>query len=268
MMDRGVGGAFFAFDHVFKSFDGHGVLNDVSFDVRPGETVCIMGRSGVGKSVTLRLLMGFFQPDAGRVIAAGEDITRWPEEKLTALHKKITLVFQSGALFDSLTVGENVAFPLEEAGKMSGAAVAKTVDRLLEMLDIGRFRDEYPAQLSTGMKRAVAIARALAAQPQAILYDEPTTMVDPVMVQVIADLMRKVRDQVQLTSVVVTHDTRLARRLGDRLVFLDAGQARFFGTVAEMQASPDPVLQSFLKQDEGSLLAPAPSQGSLEGAGR
>lgn len=256
-MADGGAGAFFAFEHVSKAFDGRTVLNDVSFDVRAGETVCILGRSGVGKSVSLRLLMGFYPPDEGRVIAAGKDITGWSEEKLTALHKKITLVFQSGALFDSLTVGENVAFPLREAGEKDEEEIDGEVDRLLEMLEIGRLRDDYPSQLSTGMKRAVAIARALAARPQAILYDEPTTMVDPMMVQVIADLMGKVREQVHLTSVVVTHDTRLARRLGDRMVFLHEGRARFFGTVAEMEASGDPVLRSFLRQDEGNLLEAA-----------
>lgn len=249
-------GAFFAFEGVSKAFGGNPVLDDVSFDVRPGETVCIMGRSGVGKSVSLRLLMGFLKADSGRVIAAGEDITGWTEPQLHELHKKVTLVFQSGALFDSLTVGDNVAFPLREQNHHSEQETAEVVDRLLDMLEISRFRDEFPASLSTGMKRAVAIARALAARPQAILYDEPTTMVDPMMVHVIADLMRKVREQVKLTSVVVTHDTRLARQIGDRLVFLHDGRARFFGTIAEMEASQDAVLRSFLQQDEGSLLQP------------
>ncbi|MGH9536174.1 MAG: ABC transporter ATP-binding protein [Terriglobales bacterium] len=256
-MPEAIAAPFFAFQAVSKAFAGNPVLREVSFDVRPGETVCIVGRSGVGKSVTLRLLMGFLKPDAGRVIAAGHDITAWPEARLTELHKKVTLVFQSGALFDSLTVGENVAFPLREQDRLPEEDVREVVDRLLEMLEIGRFRDEHPAALSTGMKRAVAIARALAARPEAILYDEPTTMVDPMMVHVIADLMRKVREQVQLTSVVVTHDTRLARMIGDRLVFLHEGQARFFGTIADMDASTDEVLRTFLRQDEGSLLTPA-----------
>jgi phospholipid/cholesterol/gamma-HCH transport system ATP-binding protein len=221
--------------------------------VRRGETMCIMGRSGVGKSVSLKLIMGFLKADQGRVISAEEDITDWDEEQLTAIHKKVTMVFQSGALFDSLTVGENVAFPLRERGDLSDEEIDKVVDGLLDMLEIGNYRDDPPSRLSTGMKRAVAIARALAAQPQAILYDEPTTMVDPLMSHTIADLIQKVKRQVKLTSIVVTHDTRLAKKLGDTVVFLHEGEARFVGTVAEMNAAPDPVLKNFLDQDEVAM---------------
>lgn len=246
---------FFAFQHVSKSFGANCVLDDVSFSVQRGETVCIMGRSGVGKSVSLRLFMGFLKPDRGRVLAVEQDITDWDEARLTQLHKHITMVFQSGALFDSLTVGENVAFPLRERGGLQDEEIDHVVDGLLDMLEIRRFRDVLPASLSTGMKRAVAIARALAARPEGILYDEPTTMVDPLMVQTVADLMQKVQRQVRLTSIVVTHDTRLARRLADRLAFLHQGKLRFFGTVAEMDASRDEVLTSFIAQDEVRMSA-------------
>lgn len=249
---------FFAFEHVSKAFGANRVLDDVSFTVARGETLCIMGRSGVGKSVSLRLFMGFLKPDQGRVVAAENDITDWSEAQLTRLHEKVTMVFQSGALFDSLTVGENVAFPLEQRGNLSEEEIATVVDGLLDMLEIRRYRDELPARLSTGMKRAVAIARALAARPEGILYDEPTTMVDPLMVQTIADLMQKVQHQVKLTSVVVTHDTRLARRLGDRVVLLHDSRLRFIGTVAEMDASDDPVLKTFLAEDEVTLAAAGP----------
>ena len=248
---------FFAFAHVSKAFGRNLVLDDVSFAVPRGETLCIVGRSGVGKSVSLRLFMGFLRPDRGRVIAAEHDITDWDEAQLTRLHQQVTMVFQSGALFDSLTVGENVAFPLRERGGISDAEIEAVVDGLLDMLEIRRYRDKLPAGLSTGMKRAVAIARALAARPEGILYDEPTTMVDPLMVQTVAELMQKVQRQVRLTSIVVTHDTRLARRLADRLVLLHEGRLRFFGTIAEMDASTDPVLTTFLEQDQVRLSATA-----------
>jgi phospholipid/cholesterol/gamma-HCH transport system ATP-binding protein len=244
---------FFEFSHVDKRFGDNVVLRDVSFDVRQGETVCLLGRSGVGKSVTLKLLMGFLQPDSGRILADGEDVTAMTEAQLTEMHKKITLVFQSGALFDSLTVAENVAFPLRERARLNDAEVDTVVDGLLDLLELRAERDLYPASLSTGMKRAVAIARALAAKPKAILYDEPTTMVDPIMAQSIAALIARVKQQVRLTSLVVTHDTHLARKLADRLVLLHEGAVRFFGTVAEMDASPDPVLREFLREDELAL---------------
>jgi phospholipid/cholesterol/gamma-HCH transport system ATP-binding protein len=245
--------SFFEFSHVYKWFGDRIVLRDVSFDVRQGETVCLLGRSGVGKSVTLKLLMGFLAPDRGCIYADGADVTQMSEAELTEMHKKITLVFQSGALFDSLTVAENVAFPLRERRQLSDADVDTVVDGLLDLLELRAERDLYPASLSTGMKRAVAIARALAAKPKAILYDEPTTMVDPIMAHSIAALIARVKQQVRLTSLVVTHDTHLARKLADRLVLLHDGGVRFFGTVAEMDASTDPVLHEFLREDELAL---------------
>lgn len=241
---------FFEFSRVSKGFDHISVLRDVSFEVRRGETVCILGRSGVGKSVTLKLIMGFLRPDQGHIFADGVDIATLSETQLTEMHKKITMVFQSGALFDSLTVAENVAFPLRERREGTEAEIEAVVDGLLDLLDLREARDAFPASLSTGMKRAVAIARALAAKPQAILYDEPTTMVDPLMSHTIADLIARVKKQVKLTSLVVTHDTQLARKLADRLVMLHDGGVRFFGTVAEMEASSDPVLREFFHQDE------------------
>ena len=249
---------FFEFRHVFKSFDTRAVLEDVSFEVARGESVCILGRSGVGKSVTLKLIMGFLRPDRGQVCIEGTDLATLSDAEITAMHQKITLVFQSGALFDSLTVGENVAFPLRERGiegkPCSEEQIAAAVSELLGLLELQAERDLYPASLSTGMKRAVAIARALAAHPQAILYDEPTTMVDPIMAHSIAQLILRVKRQVKLTSIVVTHDTRLARMLADRLVLLHEGRVRFFGTIPEMDASADPVLRDFLRQDEMASL--------------
>jgi len=244
---------FFEFRKVCKSFGARQVLRDVSFEVGRGEAVCILGRSGVGKSVTLKLAMGFLRADAGQVITDGIDVGTLSESDLTEMHKKVTMVFQSGALFDSLTVAENIAFPLHERERGSAGEIDAEVEHWLELLDLKAVRDLYPASLSTGMKRAVAIARALAAHPQAILYDEPTTMVDPMMSHMISGLIAKVKRQVRLTSVVVTHDTQLARKLADRLVLLHDGGVRFFGTLAEMDASTDPALREFLRHDSLAL---------------
>ena len=241
---------YIEFRNVFKAFGTHVVLDDVSFDVLPGETVCILGRSGVGKSVSLHCIMGFLKPDAGRVIVAYEDVTDYTEPQMELIRKKVTMVFQNGALFDSLTVGENVAFPLRERGELDEEQTYQIVDGLLEMVGVKPMRDLLPSELSTGMKRSVAIARALAAQPEAILYDEPTTQVDPLMAQLLGDLIQKLKYQLKLTSIVVTHDMRLAQKLADRVVFLHEGKAIFFGRLSEWERSDHPVLQEFLKLDE------------------
>jgi phospholipid/cholesterol/gamma-HCH transport system ATP-binding protein len=238
------------FQEVSKAFGENRVLDRVSFNVFPGETVCILGRSGVGKSVSLHHIMGFLKPDSGRIIVAFEDITDFPEHELERIRKKVTMVFQNGALFDSLTVGENVAFPLRERHDLDEEETYQVVDGLLEMVGVAHMRDLLPSDLSTGMKRSVAIARALAAQPEAILYDEPTTQVDPLMAQLLGDLIKKLKHQLKLTSIVVTHDMRLAHKLADRIVFLHEARNIFFGTPAEMEHSADPVVQQFLKLDE------------------
>ncbi|HVI06830.1 MAG TPA: ATP-binding cassette domain-containing protein [Candidatus Binatia bacterium] len=243
------------FRDVFKSFGDKCVLDRVSFDVKPAETVCILGRSGVGKSVSLGILMGFLKADSGHVMIAGQDITHYSEEQLEPVRKKVTMVFQNGALFDSLTVGENVAFPLREAGGLNEEQIYEIVDGLLKMVGVEHMRELLPSDLSTGMKRSVAIARALAARPECILYDEPTTMVDPLMAQLLGDLITRLKIQLHLTSIVVTHDMRLARQLADRLVFLYEAKAIFFGTYAEMEQSKEPIIQEFLELDELKIQA-------------
>lgn len=248
MVDSGQ--PYIQFQDVSKAFGENVVLNHVSFDVMPGETVCILGRSGVGKSVSLHHIMGFLKPDAGRVIVAGEDITDYAEEQLQGIRKKVTMVFQNGALFDSLTVGENVAFPLREARELGEDEIYQVVDGLLDMVGVKEMRDLLPPDLSTGMKRSVAIARALAARPECVLYDEPTTMVDPLMAQLLGDLIKRLKIQLNLTSIVVTHDMRLAKKLGDRIVFLHEGRAIFFGTYVEMAESREVIIQEFLELDE------------------
>src|SRR5579872_4982263 len=241
---------YIEFCEVSKSFGEKAVLDRVSFNVMPAETVCILGRSGVGKTVSLQILMGFLKADSGRVIVAEEDITDFTQEQMEAIRKKVTMVFQNGALFDSLTVGENVAFPLREARNLSEEQIYQIVDGLLQMVGVKEMRDLLPSDLSTGMKRSVAIARALAARPECILYDEPTTMVDPLMAQLLGDLIKRLKLQLSLTSIVVTHDMRLAKKLAERVVFLYEGRAIFFGTYAEMEKSTEPIVQEFLELDE------------------
>jgi phospholipid/cholesterol/gamma-HCH transport system ATP-binding protein len=242
---------YFEFRNVNKAFDDNHVLNDVSFFVEKGETAVIMGRSGVGKSVSLKLLLGFLKPDEGKIIVAGQDVTDWTEQQFSVIRRKVTMVFQSGALFDSLTVQENVAFPLVgRGGDENPDEIDKRVKELLEMVEVSEFADRLPAELSTGMKRAVAIARALAEDPDAILYDEPTTMVDPLMAVHVSDLIAKLKQKFRKTSIVVTHDTHLARKLADRVIFLQEGRLGFFGTWKELENSKEPFLRNFLAQDE------------------
>jgi phospholipid/cholesterol/gamma-HCH transport system ATP-binding protein len=242
---------YFEFRNVSKSFDDHAVLHSVNFFVEQGETAVIMGRSGVGKSVSLKLLLGFLQPDDGRIIVAGEDVTGWNEAQFATIRRRATMVFQSGALFDSLTVAENVAFPLD--GREDYKEQQKIDDRvneLLEMLEVSQFADRLPSDLSTGTKRAVAIARALAEEPEAILYDEPTTMVDPLMAAHVSNLILKLKSKFHKTSIVVTHDTHLAKKLADRVIFLQEGRVAFFGLWDDLERSEDPFLRNFLLEDE------------------
>ena len=242
---------YIEFRNVSKAFDDNAVLKDVSFFVNQGETAVIMGRSGVGKSVSLKLLLGFLQPDEGQIIVAGQDVTSFTEEQFSEVRKIVTMVFQSGALFDSMTVAENIAFPLETRGMMpERAEIEKKVAELMKMLELTDYAYRLPADLSTGTKRAVAIARALAEDPQAILYDEPTTMVDPLMAAHMSDLILKLKKTLHKTSIVVTHDTHLGKKLADRVIFLQEGRVGFFGTWKEMESSNNSFLRNFLQEDE------------------
>jgi len=243
-------GHFIEFRNVSKAFGDHLVLDDVSFFVDLGETCVIMGRSGVGKSVTLKTILGFLRADSGRVLVSGEDITDWSERQLADIRRRVTMVFQSGALFDSLTVAENISFPLEKRTDLTEEQKVARVAELAEMLEVTEVVDKLPSELSTGTKRAVAIARALAQDPGAILYDEPTTMVDPLMAAHTGDLILRLKEKFHKTSVVVTHDTHLAKKLADRVIFLVEGRVSFFGTWPELENSKDPFLRNFLAQDE------------------
>jgi phospholipid/cholesterol/gamma-HCH transport system ATP-binding protein len=241
------------FSHVGISFSGRSVLEDVSFYVNRGQTLCIMGRSGVGKSVSLRMLMGFLKPDTGSIRVEGQEITTLGEEGMREIRKRVTMVFQNGALFDSLSVRENVAFPLRERGGLDEKQIQQEVDRLIGLVGAGDVVDALPSSLSTGRKRAVAIARALAARPEIVLYDEPTTMVDPIIARRLGDLIQRLKRQLGFTSIVVTHDTRVAERLADLVLFLHQGRAQFFGPLKDFLASSDPNIQQFLALDAYKL---------------
>jgi phospholipid/cholesterol/gamma-HCH transport system ATP-binding protein len=239
---------YIEFRNVYKTFD-RPILVDVNFHVTAGETIAIIGRSGVGKSVTLSHIMGFLKPDEGRVIVAYTDTTDLGEAEMRKIRKRVTMVFQSGALFDSLTVAENILFSLELRDDYNAKNKEDVVNGLLQMVDLLEYKDHYPTDLSTGYKRAVAIARALAAQPECILYDEPTTMVDPVMSDHLGNLMLRLKKQLQLTGVVVTHDLDLMRKVADRVVFLFEGSVIYFGPVDELEQSNHPHIQEFLAMD-------------------
>jgi phospholipid/cholesterol/gamma-HCH transport system ATP-binding protein len=193
--------------------------------------------------------MGFLKPDSGRVIVANRDITDFTEAEMRLIRKKVTMVFQSGALFDSLTVGENILFSLELREDYDEKNKEDVVEGLLQLVDLLDSKDKYPSDLSTGHKRAVAIARALAAQPECILYDEPTTMVDPIMGDHVGNLMLRLRTQLNLTAVVVTHDLDLMRKVADHVVVLHEGHAIYSGPVAELEKSEHPHIQEFLAMD-------------------
>ncbi len=242
-----------SFSHISMWFDERRILDDVSFTVNRGETLCILGRSGVGKSVALRILMGFLKPQVGSIRVAGEEINAFSEEQMRTVRKKITMVFQNGALFDSMSVRENVAFPLREHGGLAEDQINEIVERLIKMVGAADLADAFPASLSTGRKRAVAIARALAAQPEVVLYDVPTTMVDPIIARRLGDLIQRLKQQLGFTSIVVTHDMRIAERLADQVLFLHRGRAAYFGPLQGFLESSEPNIRQFLALDAYAL---------------
>jgi len=240
---------FIEFIDVHKSFGDRVILDGVSFTVEKGKTFAILGPSGIGKTVTITHIVGLLKPDSGKIIVDGQDVTGLTEAELAPVRKKVQLVFQSGALFDSMTVWENVAFPFADTG-LSDDEVDRKVQEKLSLVDIEDLKDLMPSELSTGIKRAVAIARALAVEPQAILYDEPTTMVDPLMSQTINSLIRKMQRQLGMTQIVVTHDiANCAEKVADRVALLDKGKFAFIGSMDELYASDHPVVREFVEED-------------------
>ncbi|MBP7148391.1 MAG: ATP-binding cassette domain-containing protein [Acidobacteria bacterium] len=243
--DEGVP-ALICLHDVHKRFGEKTVLAGLTLAVFPGETVVILGPSGSGKSVTLRHIIGLERPDAGQVFVGGEQIEHLPERKLRPVREKIGFLFQGGALFDSLDVFGNIAFPLREALWLP-ERIERRVFEVLELVDLEpRVAQLMPSSLSGGMRKRVALARAIAVKPEAILYDEPTTGLDPVTANTINDLIRSMQARLGVTSVVVTHDIESAFHVGDRITFLHEGRLHFTGTVEQARATDDPILAGFL----------------------
>ena len=229
-----------------KGYAGRPVLTGVDFEVRRGECLVVLGRSGTGKSVLLRLLDGLEEPDAGSILFDGQEVTALEDEELTAMRRRVAMLFQSGALFDSMSVFDNVAFPLHEHSQRSWTQVGATVRAKLELVRLKGAEAKLPSELSGGMRKRAALARSLALDPEAVLFDEPTTGLDPMTSATIGQLILDIQRELNTTSVVVTHDIALARRVGDRIAFIDGGKFRFLGTWEEAERSPDELLGDFL----------------------
>jgi len=240
----------FVIESLSKSYGNRPVLTNLSFEVRRGECFVIVGRSGCGKSVTLRQLNGLEKPDTGSVFFDGIDISRLSEAELRPVRKRVAMLFQSGALFDSMNVYDNVAFPIREHTALSGAEIGQRVSDKLAAVRLADIEDKLPSDLSGGMKKRVALARSLALDPEVVLFDEPTTGLDPMTSATIAGLIQAARRSHEVTSIVVTHDLALARRIADRLAFLDNGSFQFLGTWAEAEDSTNSLLVRFLAGEE------------------
>ncbi|MBU3934133.1 MAG: ABC transporter ATP-binding protein [Candidatus Omnitrophica bacterium] len=229
-----------------KSLDEQRVLKNLNLTIEKGETCVIIGRSGCGKTVLLKTIVGLLKPDSGQVIIENHDITRVDERELNRLRLRIGLLFQSSALFDSLSVGENVGFVLREHSDLDEAAVAKRVKESLELVGLEGVEEQLPAELSGGMKKRVGLARAICARPDIILYDEPTTGVDPIMADAINTLIRRLHDKLEVTSIAVTHDMVSAYKIADRISMLYDGRIIESGTSEEIKNSKDPIVQQFI----------------------
>ncbi len=229
-----------------KSYGTHAVLDGVSFGIEKGDSVVIIGRSGGGKSVLLKHVIGLLRPEAGRVLIGGEDITGMNERELIRVRRRFGMLFQGAALFDSMTVAENVAFSFRRNRSLTPAEVARKVAEALEMVDLPGTENKKPSELSGGMKKRVGLARAIVYQPEIVLYDEPTTGLDPIVSDSIDQLIIRVRERLHVTTVVVTHDMRSARRVGQRILMLHNKKIYANGTPDEIFTSADPVVKQFI----------------------
>jgi phospholipid/cholesterol/gamma-HCH transport system ATP-binding protein len=238
---------FIRFTDLHKSFNDKMVLRGVNLEVRRGQTVVVLGGSGSGKSVLIRHAIGLHKPDSGEVWVDGTEITGCDEEELIATRKKVGMLFQAGALFDSMTVYDNVAFALREHKNWSEDSIKERVDEVLQLVELERVEDLMPSDLSGGMRKRVALARSIAMAPRAILYDEPTTGLDPITSNAINRLICNLQKRLGVTSIVVTHDIHSAFTVGDRIAFLHEGKIHFDGTVAEAKDSGEPLLRNFLQ---------------------
>jgi phospholipid/cholesterol/gamma-HCH transport system ATP-binding protein len=232
---------------IHKSFGPKRVLDGFTLDVPEGETMVIIGYSGTGKSVAIKHIVGLLEPDSGEVWVDGQRVDTLPRRELYKLRAKIGYVFQFAALFDSLSIGENVAMGLRRQGELSEREIAERVDEALALVDLPGVEARFPAELSGGMRKRVGIARAIALRPKYILYDEPTTGLDPVTSAVIDELMVRMREKLGVTGIVITHDMRSAYTVGTRIAMLYEGRVRWEGTVEEIKHTSDPVVRQFIE---------------------
>src|SRR5436190_9296691 len=232
------------------------ILRGIDLTVGKGETLVIIGRSGGGKSVLLKHLIGLLQPDTGEIWIEGENIIGLSERRLAAIRRKVGILFQGGALFDSMTVAENIAFPLREAGERDPKVIREKVNEMLEVMEMEGQQEKMPVNLSGGMKKRVGLARSIIRQPSCILYDEPTSGLDPVVSDSINRLIRRLQERFHVTSIVVTHDMKSAFHIADHIAYLHEGKIYFQGAPEELRQSPDQILQDFLLGRSDEQLTP------------
>jgi phospholipid/cholesterol/gamma-HCH transport system ATP-binding protein len=231
---------------LMKKIGQQEILRGVDLEVRTGETLAIIGRSGGGKTVLLKHMIGLMEPDAGEIWIQDENITGMNERQLGAIREKVGILFQGGALFDSMTVADNIAFPLREAGERDPKVLRTKVANMLEVMEMEGQEEKMPESLSGGMKKRVGLARAIVRGPSCVLYDEPTSGLDPVVADSINRLIRRLQQRLGMTSVVVTHDMKSAFDVANRIAYLHEGRVYFHGTATELQQSTDPLIEDFL----------------------
>jgi phospholipid/cholesterol/gamma-HCH transport system ATP-binding protein len=246
-------------DHAYKAFNGHVVFEDLSIGFRRGETTVVLGASGVGKSVLLKLILGLLKPDRGRIFVDGTEITHLSERDLVPVRKRFGMVFQGAALFDFMTVYENVSFGLQEHKALPEAEMRRIVAQKLALVDMADTENLLPEQLSGGMRKRVGLARAIAMEPEVILYDEPTTGLDPVTADTINDLIIRCQKELKTTSIVVTHDMASAYKVGDRLILIYEGEIIADAAPDQIRRHPDIRVQRFIHGDASLTVAPPAS---------
>jgi phospholipid/cholesterol/gamma-HCH transport system ATP-binding protein len=237
-----------SFDKVSKAFGGRDVLKDISFEIAPGEALCVLGRSGTGKSVTLKLMVGLLKPDAGIICIEGESIVEMDEDGLSKVRRKMGFLFQSAALFDSFSLNDNLALPLERFKTKSPAEIDSLVQETLDEVGLGKDRQKMPVELSGGMRKRAGLARALVLEPCILLVDEPSSGLDRVTASEIDDLLLSLKDKKKTTMVIVTHDIRGARRVGDRLAVLDQGRLVAIGKAQELENDANQLVRALVSE--------------------
>jgi len=238
---------FYELNNIHKSFGDKHVLRGLSLDVRKGETLVILGGSGTGKSVVLKLLVGLIQADKGQLSFEDKDITRLSERDYYPIRKRVSYLFQGGALFDSMNIYQNLAYPLREHTRLSHDEILPLVRSSLALVELENVEHQFPSDLSGGMMKRVALARAIINKPEIVLYDEPTTGLDPLTTQTINRLIRKLQQELNITSVVVTHDMSTAHHVADRLAFLESGALAFLGSLAQAATTDHRLLRAYLQ---------------------